>query len=433
MPSKPTKNDVAWRRLFATLPIDLHLDSVGFFDITSKQINAVREARLMTKFDTASARPAPFKERRLQILPIRRGTYRLAQMDLYETIPKVDWQTASNSQKFSLRADLHTLTAEALKSETVALNAALTCGMLEHFVGEGDLAPTASGRMSTGSLSFKVKVVDGRYIPIEVDRAQMEIDGCFESHKSVVLVEAKTKFANNFLIRQLFYPYQYWTTRIDKKIRSIFQVYSNETFHFFEYTFEPGLYNSIQLDRQQSFRMQDRILTQSDIFETLESAQLGIENAKDFPQADAFERVLSFIETLRDRGEMTNKDVAEHFNFSSRQGAYYSKSARYLGLIETNRSGGQDVHHLSALGRVCLSKDFAERQLMYAAAILERPVFNASLWHYFDRGDYPSKTQVIEWMSEHGVTDEISGSTVPRRASTVLGWTRWITSLAEDP
>ena len=40
-----------WERLFEMYPIEASIREHGFFNITSTQINKVKEARLMSKFD----------------------------------------------------------------------------------------------------------------------------------------------------------------------------------------------------------------------------------------------------------------------------------------------------------------------------------------------------------------------------------------------
>lgn len=52
-----TQNDMAWEKLFDKYNILDNIEHNGFFEITAKQINEFREARLMTKFDHKSHLP----------------------------------------------------------------------------------------------------------------------------------------------------------------------------------------------------------------------------------------------------------------------------------------------------------------------------------------------------------------------------------------
>ena len=79
-----------WELLF-----DHHniLDAIahdGHFMITSMQINAVHEARLMTKFDNRSNLPPIFSGNGLSILPTNRGGYIIGRFDAYNDVPYRD-------------------------------------------------------------------------------------------------------------------------------------------------------------------------------------------------------------------------------------------------------------------------------------------------------------------------------------------------------
>ena len=67
------KNDIAWEILFNKYNIISEINEKGKFEITAKQINEVREARLMTKFDHKVNLPKIFADNKLSILPITRG------------------------------------------------------------------------------------------------------------------------------------------------------------------------------------------------------------------------------------------------------------------------------------------------------------------------------------------------------------------------
>lgn len=61
--SKPkTLNDKAWEKLFDKYNILEGIEKDGIMEITSKEINEFREARLMTKFDHRSNLPILFEK-----------------------------------------------------------------------------------------------------------------------------------------------------------------------------------------------------------------------------------------------------------------------------------------------------------------------------------------------------------------------------------
>ena len=74
---------------------------------------------------------------------------------------------------------------------------------------------------------------DYKKINVTVENSRMEIDGGYEGVNSLALVEAKNVVAEDFLVRQLYYPYRLWKSKITKKVRPIYVVYSNGIFASF--------------------------------------------------------------------------------------------------------------------------------------------------------------------------------------------------------
>lgn len=64
-----SKNDIAWEKLFEKHCILNRLANNERVAISSAEINAFREARLMTKFDHRSQLPELFAKHKLSILP----------------------------------------------------------------------------------------------------------------------------------------------------------------------------------------------------------------------------------------------------------------------------------------------------------------------------------------------------------------------------
>ena len=92
-----TTIDKAWEILFEKYNIVSNVSVLGSFQIKASQINEVKEARLMAKFDQSSQLPAIFKQNNFSILPISRGEYTIGNFNIYKkleykkTIPeKVD-------------------------------------------------------------------------------------------------------------------------------------------------------------------------------------------------------------------------------------------------------------------------------------------------------------------------------------------------------
>lgn len=66
---------------------------------------------------------------------------------------------------------------------------------------------------------------------INVENSQIEIDAAFEGIRSLAFMEAKRDLSDNFLIRQLYYPFRTWQRKMgDKPVRPVFLIYSNSIF-----------------------------------------------------------------------------------------------------------------------------------------------------------------------------------------------------------
>lgn len=214
-----TKNDIAWSELFKKYYILEEIDKYGQFEITSTQINEYREARLMTKFDFRNHLPTLFKNNKLSILPISRGTYILSRFDAYK-----DFEEASEGLiSMPFPEYIESIEGGNITSESIALNCAYLSSIISDFMGEDGVLPTVSGRMSSSAFNFNIAQVDGSTtIPLQVKNAQIEIDGGFEGYESLALIEAKNVVSSDFIIRQLYYPFRLWKTQIRKKLDPCF-------------------------------------------------------------------------------------------------------------------------------------------------------------------------------------------------------------------
>jgi len=131
------------------------------------------------------------------------------------------------------------------------LSCAFNTGIIADLLDDGEVHYTVSGRMSTGDFGFFIKntLTEDAY-NIFVANSQCEIDAGFESNNTFLIVEAKMGELKDFLIRQLYYPYRLWLSKINKKIVPALITYSNSSsiFSCFIYNFaDDADYNSIIL------------------------------------------------------------------------------------------------------------------------------------------------------------------------------------------
>lgn len=421
--------DRNWETLFVRHNILNQIEENGFFIITSAQINEVHEARLMTKFDNRVNLPRIFQENQISILPLTRGSYILGNFDAYQYL---NYDTNIESTNFNLPAHIESINYNDLYSESACLHCAYVSGIIDD-IAEEETLPTISGRMSSGSFRFEIRnTVRGNTYPISVENSQLEIDGGYESLNKLILVEAKNFTADDFLIRQLYYPYRLWKSKVTKDVIPIFMTFSNDVFSFFIYHFENlNEYNSIRLVQQRNYVIAPEQITLDDIFEVLERVQIVQEPAIPFPQADSMVRIVDLLGILMEHGELSAEYITLNYAFTDRQTAYYTTAAIYLGLVNKRRDGNTVYYFLSDVGRRIMSLRHKQKYLALAEQILKHEVFYRVLRRYFDTASPVSKDEIIEIMNNCYLYNVHTQSTVQRRAQTVQKWIEWILDLVD--
>lgn len=419
-------NDRAWEQLFTKYRILNEISAHGFFLISAEQIKEFREPRLMTKFDHKVNLPRIFAENRLAILPITRGDYVISSFEAYK-----EFEAPSGAvQRVSIPAYVQSLMPQFLVSEAISLNCAYACGILNDFLEDEHIVSTVSGRMGSGSFEFDINTLFGRK-RLSVSSSQIEIDAAYEGVNYLSLFEAKRDLSDDFLVRQLYYPYRVWSGRVTKPVKPVFLIFSNGTFYLYQYQFEiPGNYNSLQLVKQKNYVIETQIAL-SDIKNLLSSVRLTQEPDIPFPQANSMARIINLIELLNVK-PMTRDDITSEYAFDSRQTNYYTDAGRYLGLIEKVRDSRKNiVFQLSPLGRRIMGLPYKERQLSIAAQILQHRVFRDTLIRQLQCGRMLDTHAIVQIMKTAELYHVDADSTYYRRSSTITGWLNWIAGLIE--
>lgn len=242
-------NDAAWESLFDKYHILDEIERNGQFVISANQIKEFREPRLMTKFDHKINLPNIFVANNLSILPITRGDYVISSFSAYKEFD----EPSQYVQRISIPAHIQSLMPQFLVSEAIALNCANACGILNDFLEDDELVPTVSGRMSSGSFEFGINTAFGTK-NITVSNSQIEIDAAYEGIHYLSLFEAKRDLSDDFLVRQLYYPFRVWSERVTKTVKPVFLIFSNGMFNLYQYQFEdPQNYNSLILVKQRNY------------------------------------------------------------------------------------------------------------------------------------------------------------------------------------
>lgn len=420
-------NDRAWEQLFDKYHILDEISSNGSFTISADQIKEFREPRLMTKFDHKVNLPQVFADNDLAILPITRGDYMISTFSAYK-----EFETPSGEiQRVSIPAYIQSLMPQFLVSEAISLNCAYACGILNDFLEDEDIVSTVSGRMGSGDFDFDIHTSFGEKRLI-VSNSQIEIDAAYEGIQYLSLFEAKRDLSDDFLVRQLYYPFRVWSDRVTKPIKPVFLIFSNGIFYLYQYQFEiPGNYNSLRLIKQKNYILETEIVL-SDIENLLYTVRLTQEPDIPFPQANSMERIINLIELLN-TNSMTKDDITSEYAFDSRQTNYYTDAGRYLGLIDKQRdSEGNIVFRLSPKGRNIMSLSYKDRQLAIATQILQHQAFRETLKLHLRCGEMPDAGTIVQIMKAAGLYHVDSDSTYYRRSSTIIGWVNWILGLIEE-
>lgn len=423
-----SQTDKAWEVLFDRHKIIQNVQKNGFFEIKAKEIKVEREPRLMAKFDHYSNLPKLFKDNGLSILPISRSSYVIGEFNVYE---KVKYNQKLKPIQVNFPAELTTIDPTNLYSESSALHCAHVTGMMDDIMGE-DSFQTISGRMSSREFDFNIRTRKGLDHLINIKNSQVEIDGGYESQSQFMIVEAKNETVDDFLVRQIYYPYRLWQEKTHKEVKPVFFTYSNDIFSFFVYEFtDPKRYNSLRLVEQRDYIIAHEEIELDDIVEVFQSVQVQPEPAIPFPQADSFPRIVDLLGLLVE-DDLSKGHITRNYDFDERQTNYYTTAGMYLGLIERYTDENRNVmFRLSRAGREIMRLRTKDKFLRLAKAILQHEPFKQILAEYFQNGLPPERDRVVEIMKRCNLYNVNSDSTYYRRASTVMSWINWILELPE--
>lgn len=428
--NKLLNSNEAWNEIFIEHDIINYLQKHDLFTIKASQIKKYREPRLMAKWDNSKSLPDIFKNNHLNILPVSRNEYVIGDFLLYHNIPELEENIIQmSSVQFS---KYESIDINDINSEANAINVLLLSGILDDFLETPNNKSTFNGRMGTRSFSFFVDSYQPKkQRQIHVQKAQCEIDGGFENEDSIIIMEAKNIVFEDFHVRQLYYPYRLWKTKVNKPIRLVFSMYSNKIFRLFEYEFSDlHNYSSIKLVKEKNYSLQDTTITMDDLLYARKNTRIlyddnQIKTKIPFIQADSMSRIISLMENLS-KNPMTEKDIASLMDFELRQARYYYNAGNYLGLFEKHKENTQILIRLSKLGDQVYDMNYKKRQLKIVGLILEHKIFAELFDYVIENGTFPEKRMVITKMKKYNVC---SNNLVVRRSSSILAWLRWIFTL----
>jgi hypothetical protein len=418
-----------WDEIFIRHNLKERVAADGVFFFTSKELNQISnplggpDARNLVKYDHRSQLPNSLRRNNLSILPIARGEFAIGNFDIYAPLGE---DSSPPLVRYSIPSHLETL--KKLRSETDSLIVAHHSGAISDLVGEQ--AAFVGGGKDSGpgfEMSVSSKGAHEQETLYVKKGVTIEIDGLFESKSCVLAVEAKMKTAIDFNIRQLYYPFRALSERHKKSIRTIYLSFTNGIFDAREFVFlEPESISSYQEIKRSRFALSDDEISRSEIEElAVRKAPIEIGHGFPVPQADSLERVIDLAQRLTE-APMTKAEISNTYGFHSRQSDYYANAAGFLGLARRN---GPSSWETTELAQTIFSLGFKERNLALMQVILAQATVRLGYKHFLETNQVPDKNQSLAIISESEDLTKISGSTIPRRVSTLRGWVRWLSSM----
>lgn len=418
-----------WEEVFLRSDLSQRIKTDGVFFISSKQLNQFSkpmggpDARNLVKYDHKSQLPFSLRKNNLSILPVARGEFAIGSFDIYAPLGEDSSPPLIN---YSIPSHLETL--QKLRSEMDSLILVHHAGAIADLVGE-EAAFVGGGKDSGPGFTMTVSSA-GKHAREKLfikKGVAIEIDGLFESKSFILAIEAKMKSAVDFNIRQLYYPFRSLRDRHSKSIRTLYLSVSNGIFDAREFIFKDReSISSYQQTNRTRFTFSSDQITRSEIEELVaKSVPVEIGHGFPVPQADNLERVIDLAQRLSE-GPMTKNQISNTYGFHPRQSDYYANAAGYLGLARRN---GPASWESTALGRTVFSLGFKERNLELIRAVLAQASIRLGYKHFVRTNEVPNKEEAVSIISEAEDLSKISGSTIPRRVSTLRGWVRWISSM----
>jgi len=422
--------DGAWAKLFEKYQIMEAIDTIGFFEITAKQIKEYKEPRLMTKFDETESLPELFTSNNLTIISTARGKYTIGRFLLYYPLdydkPDCHLSVDANNWFESLKYD-------GLHSKTQAVLYAYNSEILKQAFDTNELFLTLYGRMGTDIFNYNIncKNKDGdidQIKTIEVSRTQIEIDAGFETEDNLFLIEAKNRHVNEINLRQLYYPYKLWSEKISKKVIPIFFVYSDSSFYLYLCEFEDdNNISSLKVNKMIKYTIKDEPITDEDIIGVYRKIKPKVSNIT-FPQADSMGKIMDLLQQILVNERMTRDSIANYFDFALRQSYYYGDALTFLGLAQNIKDVG---FVLTIEGQKIMNMSYREKHISVVECILQDCVFYESFKFLKENGIMPDKKFVARLIRQYYQPKKGGKDTAERRAQTVISWLNWIGGLTE--
>lgn len=400
------KTVILWEKIFNVKQFDTSKD---VHLITADEISDIsgEEARIMARFDSASDLPRVFRQYGYFLLPVKNGTYAIVRGEGFHTLER-----QHSVERYDSRIAFHLTTAGRGYSEMQYLDYSYNSGALEHVLNQGSLYQSIRGREYSKKFWFYVNRTK-----VDVSSVQLEVDSGLEGEDSIVLVEAKMGMPEDFIIRQLFYPYKHFKIiSPEKRIIPVFFTYEITTkrFNFWLYEFtNPEQYNSISL---QSMRSLEISAKRSLDLATIKPSGTRLSSHR-VPQANDLNKVIELVFKVHE-GLHTGSQIAGYFQFEQRQANYYQDAAEALGLVSKQRGRFE----LTDIGQHFVGLPAEKRNLFMMQLLNDFELVKNSI-------DVLKKTGTLTNADIKNVIargSSLGSKTIARRAASLRAWLKWI-------
>ena len=376
----------------------------------------------MTKFDSRAARPPVLRDNGLFLLPETNGSYLLLREDGYFDLPA---HREREVQDYHATFPFPLVSLQNATGEMGRLDRLFQCRLIHRVVGSDEVFATIRGRRRAPHFDYQV----GDLGQFSASGIQYEVDQGYETRDEIILFEAKDTTPQDFLIRQVYFPFRVYFDGFGKRVRLFFFNYQavSGVHSFHECRFDdPHQYRSIRIVSSQHFRVHFPVAqAPRTLGDWLQSVAAPLVNgAWEIPQADDFAKVAAFPLQVA-AGYNDSELIAGAFDFSERQSSYYRRAAQQMGLV----SAQSGRYQLTGQGERYLELSEAERQERMVGALLQQPIVRAAIQSALDGCGTISKASIGALIEAHSA---IRGDTVNRRTLSVRSWLRWLeTALGE--
>lgn len=423
---KAKQTESAWELILSSRNVSESLDKFGYVEIQATELKSIsgQEPRILAKMDFSSQRPQCFVDSHLNILPIENGKYRIGTFDIFRKVDSPKGEPVFVSSPINFES-----VAESTTSEGIALRKAEISTMIDQFSGE-HVVHTFSGRERSPNFDFRVRNYDKTVSEVNVNGVQIEVDGGFEGEKSIYIFEVKNLMAEDFNVRQLYFPFRTYMAKSKKPIRCVYLIHANDVFNFFEYKFrDPQDMSSIELVKSQSYYLKNPVIELESVVTTAEEVSWVPVSAIPFPQADLISAVIEIVKIAGSTG-VTADELKESFDFSPRQleigGGYYPNAAKYLGLAEADSDSGELKLKATEVFQSALKLGASEITALVVGRISQIPGVKGILEIWLKENRVASLDEVVNEMQILEQFRSLGESTQKRRAQTIRAWCIWV-------